>query len=224
MSDNSFDNSTETILKLARLSAGKAVLRVVGQGRFRATPQDFEDMRQEAAEEIFRAMPRALESARDPGQYLFAAGKNAAIDWWRSQVLGLKCHDDQGCLDVVFSLDDPLPDGDPHDDRTRIPELASWPFLQESNHPYHLTGDRARQVRQWIADLGPWKSEAKVDQAMHILEMALQDYTDEDIAKEVGLSPKTVDWQRRAVRRVFKQVGGWENYSAPVDKIPLRGG
>lgn len=159
--------------------------------------QDREDMTQEAALTIWRTAGRANGEG-----YLYNAGKNAALLWWRyfvAQVKDYHAGKEGGFVGRIVSLDAAPDDESSWHERIEAPD-------GEANHSTPIIGRRRAQVRKLLRARGPWTTDKAVDRAMQVLGLLLAGHNTESIALELGISLYTVYTYRKHIRAVLQQM------------------
>lgn len=159
---------------------------------------DMEDMRQEAHLTIWQAAPRA----RGEG-YLYCAGMNAALLWWRYNVAGVKTYHDgkTGGFATNPSLDNTM------EDDNDFHEFIAVESYEEAEEPTPLlVPEREKKIRSWLRAYGPWTKERCIRRAVNILALLIKGYNVRDIAQELRMSIYTVYAYRRSLRAVLQQV------------------
>jgi len=177
-----------------RLAAHKAN-RIVGH---QATPDDIDDMAQEAHLRIWEIAPKAPSTG-----YLVNTGTIAALQWWRYYALQVKAYEDgqRGGLQTV-SLDES--DDDWHCDYHEITSLVTGEPTEDEPGP--LTEERIQLVWHWLSQYRPNSTERVRRRAIAILDLLCRGYTTAAIAVELGLKENTVYSTRKFLRNALDQV------------------
>lgn len=177
---------TDVNPKLPEWAAWK-VARVTGL----ASPQDIEDMTQEAALTIWRTAGRAESEG-----YLYNAGRNSALSWWRYFVAQNKCHKtpepgDPPDMAHQVELDAPTPGGGCLGDIIVDEPGGGDPNALVAKHKEALRG--LLLAHRW--------RKASVEKAIQIAELIVDGgYSAENAADRMGINVATVyDWRRKLI-------------------------
>jgi len=180
--------------RLAEWAAKKAITILTCRD---VSSRDREDMTQEAALTIWRVAHRA-----DGEGYLYNAGKNAALLWWRYYVAQVKDYHDAkkgGFVGKMISLDD--------DRESRRPYCEAFAAPEEESHGhYELVGGRKGYIRKMLKQHGPWKKKRARIQAMQVLDLVLAGHNNHSIALELGITYWTVCAYRRQIRTTLQRA------------------